>query len=134
MVIKEKKLNKIGYYFQVQSGAAYIQGRLLFDCGVIFLGNGKPSGIKVLLRQCWCGHHVYKTIWTPFSGEILTAIPEPQNNHDRHTCALRKGHKSPVMFFSLSIALHYASPTLEFSSHQFHVSKWLFCWNAAGNP
>ena len=26
------------------------------------------------------GHHVYKTVWSPFLGEILTAIPEPENN------------------------------------------------------
>ena len=30
------------------------------------------------------GHHVYKTVWTPFLGEILTGISEPENNHDRH--------------------------------------------------
>ena len=39
------------------------------------------------------GHHVYKTIWTPFLGEILTAIAEPGNSHDRHAvCVKKEGH------------------------------------------
>ena len=39
------------------------------------------------------GHHVYKTVWTPFLGEILTAIPEPENNHDRHAVCVKKGRE-----------------------------------------
>ena len=37
------------------------------------------------------GQHVYKTVWTPFLGEILTAISEPENNHDRHAVCVEKG-------------------------------------------
>lgn len=32
------------------------------------------------------GHHAYKTVWTLFLGEILTATPEPKNGHDRQYC------------------------------------------------
>ena len=39
------------------------------------------------------GHHVYKTVWTPFLGEILTAIPESENNHDRHAVCVKKGRE-----------------------------------------
>ena len=35
------------------------------------------------------GHHAYKMVWTPFLGEILTAIPEPENNHDRHAVCVK---------------------------------------------
>ena len=35
------------------------------------------------------GHHVYKTVWSPFLGEILTAIPEPENN----AVCVKKGRK-----------------------------------------
>ena len=37
------------------------------------------------------GHHVYKAVWTPFLGEILTAIAEPGNNHDRHAVCEERG-------------------------------------------
>lgn len=43
------------------------------------------------------GYHVYKTIWTPFEGEELTAIMEPQNIEDKFAVAItREEHGSPV--------------------------------------
>ena len=36
---------------------------------------------KFYLESVVCRHHVYKAVWTPF---FLTAITEPENNHDRH--------------------------------------------------
>ena len=59
------------------------------------------------------GHHVYKTVWTPFFGEILTAVPEPGNSHDSCAVCLKKGRE------------------IELSSHQLRVSEQLLCWNAA---
>ena len=36
------------------------------------------------------GHHVYKMVWTSWLGEILTVIPELENNHDRHAVCVKK--------------------------------------------
>ena len=33
------------------------------------------------------GHHIYKTVWSPSTGEILE---EPDNPHDHHAMCLRK--------------------------------------------
>ena len=37
-----------------------------------------------------CGHHIYKTIWTPSLGEIRMVFPEPLNDHDRHAVCVKK--------------------------------------------
>ena len=38
------------------------------------------------------GHHVYKEIWTPELGEVLTVCKEPDNIHDRHAvCVMKDG-------------------------------------------
>ena len=37
-----------------------------------------------------CGHHVYKDIWTPYTGEILTCKEEPGNIHDLYAVAVRR--------------------------------------------
>ena len=34
------------------------------------------------------GHHIYKSVWTPFVGEILDTKREAGNNHDRHAVAV----------------------------------------------
>jgi hypothetical protein len=70
------------------------------------------------------GHHVYKTVCTPFLEEVLTAIPKPENNHDRHTVCVKEGTKiiSHVSSLGVSLTLLFTSSTLEFSSHHFHVS------------
>ena len=33
-------------------------------------------------------HHVYKSVWTPFVGEILNTKREPGNSYDRHAVAV----------------------------------------------
>ena len=57
------------------------------------------------------GHHIYKDIWSPRTGEILEAARERGNRHDRHAVSLLKadvivGHVprqlSRVLFFFLS--------------------------------
>ena len=35
------------------------------------------------------GHHVYKEIWTPELGEVLTVCKEPDNIHDRHAVCVK---------------------------------------------
>ena len=69
------------------------------------------------------GHHVYKTVWTPFLGEILTAIPEPENSHNRHAVCIKKGTKivGHVSSTGVPLALLFASSTLKLSSHQLHI-------------
>ncbi len=36
------------------------------------------------------GHHVYKQVWTPFLGEIVSLHHESENNHDSHAVAIMK--------------------------------------------
>ena len=39
------------------------------------------------------GHHIYKSVWTPFLGEGLTIQrEEPRNRHDRFSVCVMKGH------------------------------------------
>ena len=51
------------------------------------------------------GHYVYKTVWTPFLGKILTATPEPKNNHNRHAKCVKQdgeiGSHVPHIEYSL---------------------------------
>jgi len=37
-----------------------------------------------------CGHHIYKDIWTPFTGEILGVEQEAHNTADRFAVAVVK--------------------------------------------
>ena len=37
------------------------------------------------------GHHVFKSVWTPTGGELLTVNPEPGNEFDRYALAVCKG-------------------------------------------
>ena len=36
------------------------------------------------------GHHIYKSIWTPFLGEVLRVEMEERNEEDRYALALLK--------------------------------------------
>ena len=36
------------------------------------------------------GHHVYKLVWTPVTGEELTVLPEENNIDDSHAVAVIK--------------------------------------------
>ena len=64
--------------------------------------NGERSGRRVeemfRLDSIVRGHHVYKMVWTPVLEEILTAIPEPENNHDRHAACVKKGREIVVTY------------------------------------
>ena len=52
---------------------------------------GAKSGNAIfVLSSVICGHHIYKTVWSPSTGEILEAAREPDNPHDHHTVCLRK--------------------------------------------
>ena len=37
------------------------------------------------------GHHVYKDIWTPAIGEVLTCTQELTNAHDVYAVAVKRG-------------------------------------------
>ena len=37
------------------------------------------------------GHHIYKSIWTPFIGEVLRAETEEGNEEDRYAVAVLNG-------------------------------------------
>ena len=44
----------------------------------------------LLLHSIVCGHHVFKNIWTPYVGEILTLQQEAGNRHDRFAVAVTR--------------------------------------------
>ena len=37
------------------------------------------------------GHHIYKSVWSPRVGEIVSVDREHGNSHDRHAVCLLKG-------------------------------------------
>ena len=43
------------------------------------------------------GHHVSKTVWTPFVGEVLSLSPESGNEHDRFAVSGGVGAKLNVV-------------------------------------
>ena len=77
---------------------------------------------------------VYKTVWTPFLGEILIATPEPKNNHNRHAVCVKKdgeivGHV-PGIECSLLYSSHFHAAVHTMSSH-LEVSSphpWQLLW------
>ena len=49
---------------------------------------GAESGDAIfVLSSVICGHHIYKTVWSLSTGEILEAAREPD---DHHALCLRK--------------------------------------------
>ena len=87
-----------------------VKYRLLFPREVTGMAasDGGDSGDAVYFHR---GHHIYKDIWSPRTGEILEAARECGNRHDRHAVSLLKadvivGHVprqlSRVLFFFLS--------------------------------
>lgn len=73
--------------------------RIIID-GVIHRPHTMNMGSQVDAAFCSdsivCGHHMYKTVWTPFW--ISTAIREPKNDDDRHAVyAWRRMEKSLAM-------------------------------------
>ena len=78
------------------------EARRLFEGGVYYAVNGHNSGRGQSKRAQWRarwldsvvrGHHVYKMEWTQFLGKILTAIKEPENNHERHAVCEERERK-----------------------------------------
>ena len=52
---------------------------------------GAESGDAIfVLSSVIRGHHIYKTVWSLSTGEILEAAREPDNPHDHHAVCLRK--------------------------------------------
>ena len=60
------------------------------------------------------GHYVYQTVLTPFLGELLTATPEPKNDHNRHAVCVKDGEIAdhvPRIKCSLLYSGHFQSFT-----------------------
>ena len=110
--------------FQSRVVWCLFEGGYYFDSGVKFIRAMASQVEKMFcLDSVVYRHHIYKTVWTPFLGEILTTIPEPENNHDRHAVCIKKGTKivGHVSSTGVPLALLFASSTLKLSSHQFHI-------------
>ena len=61
------------------------------------------------------GHYVCQAVWTPFLGEVLTATPEPKNDHNRHAVCVKDGEIAghvPRIECSLLYSGHSQSFTL----------------------
>ncbi len=43
---------------------------------------------RLELPSCVRGHHIYKTIWSPFLGERLECIPETTNRKDPYAVSV----------------------------------------------
>jgi len=92
------------------------------------------ASVEVLDVVCYGsivrGHHIYKTIWTPFIGEILTVNHEEDNSYD--SCAVAWLHRgdlpwdiSEVSWFFL---LHGGNISCEITGHQkFRVGLEVPC-------
>ena len=52
--------------------------------------------------QRLCGHHIYKQIWQPLVGEILTMEQEEDDNYDKFAVSLLK-HATVIAMFLKSI-------------------------------
>ena len=64
------------------------------------------------LQSVICGHQIYKQIWWPLVGKILTLKREEGNNHDKFAVSLLKdatviGH-APQEFLCVFLALPQA--------------------------
>ena len=49
--------------------------------------EGYTFSVEAMIR----GHHVYKEIWIPVEGEILSCMREVGNSHDPMAVAVKKG-------------------------------------------
>ena len=59
--------------------------------------TSSPVGDSIFLHESVIrGHHVFKDVWTPHSGEILLVEKEPGNAHDRRAVALLKADRTTV--------------------------------------
>ena len=44
---------------------------------------------KFLERNCICGYHIYKKVWTATVEEVLVCEREPKNSSDRYALAVK---------------------------------------------
>ena len=74
------------------------------------------------------GHHVSKSIWTPFSGEVLDIGVENDNAHDHFSIGI---HKASIILSHILCELlrtlyfflrHGGSVTCKISGHR------IYCW------
>ena len=49
------------------------------------------SNLEFVTNSAIRGHHVYKSIWNPETGEMLVTKKEQGNPHDRFAVAVQKG-------------------------------------------
>ena len=78
-------MNSCGHYLRADTIKGHVR--------MCFPVNNK-GGVKVVtytttargsmeVKSVVRGHHVYKSVWTPVSGEELAVAPEANNSHDR---------------------------------------------------
>ena len=97
----------------------------MLACGcALFRNDGmEPGDFSFSLESVIRGHHIYKTVWTPFTGEILTLTIEEGNENDPFAVAVMKdsvvGHAprelARVFFFFLR---HDGSISAEVVGHR----------------
>ena len=65
---------------------------------------GAESGDAIfVLSSVIRGHHIYKTVWSPSTGEILEAAHEPDNPHDHLPCVYGKQKRSLASYLDASV-------------------------------
>ena len=85
----------------------------------------------------WTKHFVstssfYKMVWTPFWGEILTATPEPKNNHNMR-CVCEEGWRNrlPCTAHQKFSSLQHSFPVVCTVSSHLELSSlhpWQLLW------
>ena len=69
----------------LQKGTAHFLHMKMVSASVV------AGGDAIFVLSCVIrGHHIYKTVWSPSTGEILEAAREPNNPHDHHAVCLRE--------------------------------------------
>jgi len=52
-------------------------------------GSGDSGRMRSVRVECYVrGYHVYQRIWNPFVGEVVIAVREERNSHDRYAVAI----------------------------------------------
>ena len=67
---------------------------------ILLIQHGRAS--NKYFGQHLCGHHIYKQIWQPLVGEILTLEQEEGDNYDKFAVSLLK-HATVIVMFLKSI-------------------------------
>ena len=76
----------------------------------IYVMEGYTFSVEAMIR----GHHVYKEIWIPVEGEILSCMREVGNLHDPMAVAVKKGTDvvGHVLRFQLFVPSFYGEEVL----------------------